>query len=218
MSNGAHSTQDKLTPRGHPAQQRPSDTGRLLIVGSVAGVPVAQVIAESSLVDLYAQRSSLPVELVWADAESQCLAEPHRDIISYLKPLPSERADAYRQPWIAPTQTKPSPAPLPKEWRDALGRFQAKMASAELNSTVVHLIETFTRIGPVRPPHIELIDEEICFTWNKRDKYLDVTAFKDGHLEWYFRDRADESKPSIQGEGAALSAEAIKLLEQYARP
>lgn len=116
-------------------------------------------------------------------------------------------------------QPKPSPAPFSREWHGALGRFLVKVNSAELNSAVVQLMQTFGQLAPLRPPHIELIDdEEICFTWNKHNKYLDVTAFKDGHLEWYFRDSTDESKPSTQGEGPTLSDDAIKLIEQYARP
>jgi len=120
---------------------------------------------------------------------------------------------------VAHWQPKPSPAPFSREWHGALGSFLVKVASAELNGAIGHLLQTFGQLAPLRAPHIELIDDkEICFTWNKHNKYLDVTVFKDGHLEWYFRDSADESKPSTQGEGPTLSDDAIKLIEQHARP
>lgn len=136
------------------------------------------------------------------------VSQPALEFESY--PLPSA---------VAHLQPKPSPALFSMEWHGALGQFLGKANSAELNGAILRLMQTFGQLAPLRPPHIELIDgEEICFTWNKNNKYLDVTAFKDGHLEWYFRDSTDESKPSTQGEGPTLSDAAIKLIEQYARP
>lgn len=143
-----------------------------------------------------------------------------RSYLVYADSQPVFELDPYLAPAaIAQCQPKPSPAPFSREWHGALGRFLVKVNSAELSSAIVQLMQTFGQLAPLRPPHIELIDdEEICFTWNKHNKYLDVTAFKDGHLEWYFRDSTDESKPSIQGEGPTLSDDAIKLIVQYARP
>ena len=97
-----------------------------------------------------------------------------------------------------------------QEWHAALVEITTGQDAPQLGA-VTEVLKELGTLGTLREPHIELVEGEVRFTWNRDGHYIEVSINAAAGVEWFY------SRPDRTSEGNDGLDDRFRVVMEHAR-